>query len=367
MQKVKKMRRLLLTVVTSLSLLIGPFGLLGASSVSAASDLKPVPKAPAANRIDAPMAAKDKAKADANAITPNIAWTVSLNASSTYLWPTQTSTLTATANADVGPTPYYISIYDFTSHTNVAVCGTGTSCVANVTQPTATTHTYQAYVSYYPSANPPAGLQASSSYVYVTWKSVSISLQANPSTAAIGGNNTLTSTTSEDIGPSPFYAEIFDLTTNTRVGVCGFGTTCSATVSQAAATTHKYVAYVSNYDAANPPAGLQATSNFAFATWSNAGYTVSTTATNSTYGHATVTATANVDVGPTPYYIEIFDLTTNTRVGVCGSGSTCSVDVAVNFGKNDFVSFISSYDTALPPANTQASSNIATDFFFPIP
>jgi hypothetical protein len=41
----------------------------------------------------------------------------------------------------------------------------------------------------------------------------------------------------------------------------------------------------------------------------------------------TLTATANQDVGPTPYFIEIYDLSTDDRVAVCNSGSTCSVVV----------------------------------------
>jgi hypothetical protein len=52
------------------------------------------------------------------------------------------------------------------------------------------------------------------------------------------------------------------MTTSTRVAVCGYGTTCSATVSQAAAT-HEYVAYLSADSAAYPPSPVVASSNVA--------------------------------------------------------------------------------------------------------
>jgi hypothetical protein len=110
---------------------------------------------------------------------------------------------------------------------------------------------------------------------------------------------------------------------------------------------------------------VQAISNLSYVTWSNARYLISLTASRTSYGQDTVTAMTNVNVGPTPYYIEIFSQTTGSRVAVCGSGTSCSANVSLNFGKNEFVAFVSSYDTLLPPANIQASSNVVIDYFFP--
>jgi len=55
----------------------------------------------------------------------------------------------------------------------------------------------------------------------------------------------VTATTTADVGPSPFYIEIFDTTTATLVKACGLGTSCAAPVSQAAASTHAYQAFLS--------------------------------------------------------------------------------------------------------------------------
>ena len=366
MQRFRRIRSITLQLAAVTAMLVGSLG----AGVAQAADnssaaIKPKPVAPRAsqNVISAPLATKS----NTNTAALPVFWSVSLSASSTSLWPTQYTTLTATSNNNVGPTPYYLGIYDTSTGASVAICGTGTTCTASVTQATATTHNYRAYVASYSATNPPANIQASSAYVTVTWRGISVALSASPTTLAVGGTTTLTATTSADVGPTPFWTQIFDINTGVRVGVCGGGTTCSATTSQATATTHKFLAYVASYSTTLPPANIQATSVANFVTWSNNNYRItSLTTTRTTYGHDTVTATSNVNVGPTPYFIEIFSLTTGTRVAVCGSGTTCSANVALNYGQNNFVAFVSSYDTAIPPANTQASSNIATDWFFVI-
>jgi hypothetical protein len=283
---------------------------------------------------------------------------VTLTDNPTFLWPTQYSTLTATANQDVGPTPYYLRIYDDTAGAYVATCASGTTCTTSVTQPTATVHSYTAVISYASPTYPPAGAQAySQSVVWVDWQSISVSLAASPATLPVGNSSTLTATTSTNVGPTPFYTEIYDATTGTFLAECGWGTTCSATVSQSVATTHKYVAYVSQYGTAYPPPGIQATSSASFVTWSNLGWRISLSAPQSTYYSETVTAYVNGDVGPTPYYIEIFD-ENGTFVGSCGSGSACSLSYTPSIYGSYLVAFVTSYSTAYPPSGIVASSNV---------
>jgi hypothetical protein len=140
---------------------------------------------------------------------------------------------------------------------------------------------------------------------------------------------------------------------------------CTAPVSQSVATTHQYVAFVSAYGTAYTPPSIQATSGKSFVTWSNTGYRVSLASSGSIFsGTRTLTATSNVNVGPTPYYIEIFNLRTGANVAICGSGTTCTATASVAFGENDFVAFVSSYSTAIPPLNTQASSNVVPVWYY---
>jgi hypothetical protein len=58
----------------------------------------------------------------------------------------QPVTLTATTNTDVGPTPYYITIYSETTGAELAVCGDGTTCSATVTQNVSGTQTFESFV-----------------------------------------------------------------------------------------------------------------------------------------------------------------------------------------------------------------------------
>jgi hypothetical protein len=71
---------------------------------------------------------------------------VSLTASSPYAPIGHSVTLTATTNADVGPTPYFISIYSETTGAQLAICGFGTTCTATVAQGTLGTQTFEAFV-----------------------------------------------------------------------------------------------------------------------------------------------------------------------------------------------------------------------------
>jgi hypothetical protein len=337
-----------------------------AAPPAAAHSAKPVPSRPPSSPgagIGAAIPAKPHRSGE---IRPLTAWTATLTASPNLLWPTQYSTLTATANMDVGPTPYYLRIYDETAHAYVVTCATGATCSTAVTQPTPTTHYYIAVVSDASASYPPGSEQAVSGYVGVVWHGVYLSLSASPTTLPIGSASTLTATTSQDIGPSPFWTEIYDATTHIRLAVCGWGTSCSATVSQSVATTHEYVAYLSSYSAAYPPAGIQETSLLSFVTWSNLGWRVWLSAPSVTFGNETVTATADGNVGPTPYYIEIFD-ENGTRLAECASGSACSVTFTPSYGGSNLVAFISNYSTVFPPALIVASSNVVTTYLRIIP
>ncbi|HEY7414055.1 MAG TPA: hypothetical protein VH593_02595 [Ktedonobacteraceae bacterium] len=97
-------------------------------------------------------------------------FSISLTSTAQYTLLGQYVTITATTNADVGPTPYYISVYDQTSQTELAICGTGTICSATVAQSSIGTHSYQAYVGDYPALNSPPGfVLVASSVVSVSW------------------------------------------------------------------------------------------------------------------------------------------------------------------------------------------------------
>ncbi len=67
---------------------------------------------------------------------------------------------------------------------------------------------------------------------------LTIGLSASPTTLSLGSSGTVTATASEEVGPTPYWIEIFDVTTGTPVALCASGTTCSATVEESAPVEH---------------------------------------------------------------------------------------------------------------------------------
>jgi hypothetical protein len=95
---------------------------------------------------------------------------VSLAASSSYAALGQPVTLTATTNTDVGPTPYYITIYSETTGADLATCGYGTTCTATVTQATPGNQVFEAFVGDdVPGNGRPGFALVSSNEVQVGW------------------------------------------------------------------------------------------------------------------------------------------------------------------------------------------------------
>jgi hypothetical protein len=79
-------------------------------------------------------------------------------------------------------------------------------------------------------------------------------ISASAATAAVGGVVTLTATTNQDMGPTPYGLSIVDATTNTQIGHIGGGTTFGVVVSQSVASAHRYLARVDNPNGANTQA-----------------------------------------------------------------------------------------------------------------
>jgi hypothetical protein len=214
----------------------------------------------------------------------------------------------------------------------------------------------------------PKPRRAASSAAVILWGSVgSISFAPSATTRPLGASVTLSGSTDTDLGPTPFYFQIWDLTSKTEVAYCGSGKTCTTTVTQAAATTHAYQATIAPWSTTYPPPNIQMMSEAQWVTWSAtagtlAGWNIVLSAPNLAYGSFTVTATANADVGPTPYDIVIYEEPglgdgTGTLIRACGVGATCSVTIDPPTGMYSFVAFVGSYAVTLPPVNAQAASS----------
>jgi hypothetical protein len=186
---------------------------------------------------------------------------------------------------------------------------------------------------------------------------------ASATTVHTGSAVTLTATMACDIGPTIYWVQIFDTTTGALVGSCGAGTSCSWAVSQSAASTHDYIAYLDLYGSTYPPATVYEKSLNIYVTWEAPpnNFAVSLygpSVVGYGQGPATYTAYTDQNVWPSPYWIEIFDETTGTRLGFCSAGTRCPVFLTPATTGDDLVAFVSGHSSALPPAAAQASSNV---------
>jgi len=154
-----------------------------------------------------------------------------------------------------------IEIFDQTTGARVGKCGSGYQCSAYVSQSSPTTHCYIAYIARAGATNPPPDIQYSTNTVCVSWLN-HLALSGFPDTDQVG----LTAGSLIDVtSPNPYYIEVFDQTTGSKVAFCWQGTRCPETgaqmVPQKGGTTHCYIAYVAAWGLTNPPPKIQDTSN----------------------------------------------------------------------------------------------------------
>lgn len=98
-------------------------------------------------------------------------WSVSLTASASEVFDGESVTFTATTNADVGPTPWFITIEDLSLPGSVEECGSGTTCSVTWTFDSPTTVVFQALVGDLPEpASLPGFILASSQTVSAQWQ-----------------------------------------------------------------------------------------------------------------------------------------------------------------------------------------------------
>jgi hypothetical protein len=329
---------------------------------------KPVPRAPAdAYRPGHPRVVGKSGHQAGGADRPldTSGWQLTLSASPTTLWPTQYSTLTATIGTNIGPTAYYLLIFDTGTSPNggsgtlIASCGSGTVCTVSVTRPRPVYEYYEAVVAPYSGTYPPANIQARAA-TSVGWATNPLTLSVGSPTINVNQTALIGAVANSDVGPTPFFLSVFDATTGQRVASCGSGRVCNATVSASEATTHRYVAYWGPPAADFPPTGFLSRSNSAWQTWSTTGQRVAMAQDDTVY-----TAFVDRDLGPTPYYLQIYAFNdgvdgrapTGTRLGACGTGTSCQVTMARTNEDVHVVAFVGSFGDFVP-ANIQASSQV---------
>jgi RHS repeat-associated protein len=284
------------------------------------------------------------------------AWTVSLSASPSTWVAGQSSTLTATANQDVGQTgsAYVIRLMDATTSTVLGTCSTGVVCSASASFPSGGAHGYYAEVSDTSGGN----VQAVSAPIVSDSSGWAATLTIDHPVFDSGTQYLLSATANRPVDGSGFSIFIVDVTTSTTWKTCSNGSTCSVSTSFLTGGSHAYIAYVAAAGVTN----IQATSNPVTATraaW-GIGLVVDNNDVTTTQQY-TLTAFANQTGGfSSGYRIRIYDLgvagnTTQNPIATCAGASTCSVTLNQIWtgGAHQFVAEIADFNNG----DIQAVSN----------
>jgi hypothetical protein len=191
------------------------------------------------------------------------------------------------------------------------------------------------------------GQTLAASFANVYWHGANIMMTETAPTVGVGGTSTLTAITDYDVGPSPGWVEIYDVTAATILTQCPAGTRCSVAVSQSTATTHRYRACFSLLSSSFPPSNaMQCTVDHAVS-WTSASARVVLSPLLMPDGTYQVTALSSMDVTSTPYYIQIYSLE-GGLIKAC-KGTTCTATVTPGLNLQTLVAFVGLPNSTPPP------------------
>lgn len=171
-------------------------------------------------------------------LTSCTACVLTLTASSTDGGTGHPVTLTAASNLDVGPTVYYIFIFDNFGN-ELTECGSGNTCSVPVEIDACTSRTYHATIARFDYTD----VQATSNSVGVTWWNVTLSVSPTGGQVILGTIH-LTATTCRDVGPTVYFIDISNATTTALLASCGFGTSCGANDTEVVPICFVYAANI---------------------------------------------------------------------------------------------------------------------------
>lgn len=244
------------------------------------------------------------------------AYGLSLTADSTTLSAGSSTLLTATATDTISGTDLAIEIFDQTSGTLVAACGTMSQCEVNYTAQGGT-HTFIAFLTP-PTADMPGAANAiTSNPVTVGWLDTAIS--ASEVLAPPGERVTVTATSTLDVQPGGRWLEIYDLSTHSVLTYCTRGSECVTSILAPPGSTHELVAHVTG--------SPESVSTPIQVSWLKVTL-AATTLTQSTTGMVYLQAVVNADLTNSPWMVGIYDSHSHLVGQVCNTGSSCSASTS---------------------------------------
>jgi hypothetical protein len=300
------------------------------------------------------------APASAGPLTVTLSATDDFGQPASTVWTGEGVKFTATASGNIGADR--LNIVDLTLNAQLITCAAGqnpcTGPAASIANAAPGANVFEALL------RAPGGQVVATWDISVVWQVFPVTLQAQPTALPVGQAATLTATTTRSVTHSPWWIEIFDLTSDTLVCQTGGGSMCQGSVTENAATTHQFAAFIANKTSTVQSLDVQSNSAISFVTWSNDGWRVSlaTTAPGVTTNTSeAVTATTNIDVGTSAtLYTLIFDERTNQLLKDCPSGTVCQVNFSPSFAGDNLVAFVAlgGANATYVPAGIEASSNV---------
>jgi hypothetical protein len=164
-----------------------------------------------------------------------------------------------------------------------------------------------------------------------------------------GGKTTvLTATANSSVTGTRLAIEIFDETSGALAGACAQGSQCAVAYA-APAGVHNFAAFVTPPTTRIPSGAAAITSNHVSVGWLKSGITASRTVVGP--GQAvTVTATSTIDVRQTGRWLEIYDLTTGSRLTYCSQGRACSTSLKETSSEvHELVGYVNGQPEAVSP------------------
>ena len=166
-------------------------------------------------------------------------------------------------------------------------------------------------------------------------------------TIGIGQTATLTATTDVAISNS-YFLRIIDETNHIWRDCAPGAQTCTWTASASFSTTSRFSAHLDRL----PDYGIIATTPPQFVTWADTGWRVSMQEIGAGGGYPYGLATANSDVGPSQYWLQVYDVFTGARVCYTAWGTTCEAHA----NRTTLVAIIGLWSETLPIDGIQANS-----------
>ena len=175
---------------------------------------------------------------------------------------------------------------------------------------------------------------------------VRLSLTSSAATVTTGGQAVLTATASGTVTGTGYAIEIFDLTSATLVGACPGGSQCAVGYT-APSGIHRFAAYITPPSATAPDLSVAVASNEVSVGWLDSGIRTSDTVVGQGQP-VTITATSTIDVRGSGRWLEIYDLTSGSRVTYCSQGTSCTTTLKqTTGGTHELVGYVNGQPEAV--------------------